>query len=196
MKQTFNPRVLTLLCFILAIALIRILNVVQPSPVSNFTPIGAMGLFGGAYFSSRWKAFTFPLLALLVSDLVINAAVYRGQYGLMYDGWYWVYGIFALIVVYGKVLLNKINIKNLLLASVVAALSHWVLSDFSVWLAGGTDLRTGLPLSRDWSGLIQSLAQGFPFMRNFLAGTIAYSAILFGGFELLQRRFPQLALGK
>lgn len=196
MKQTFNPRVLTLLCFILAIALIRILNVVQPSPVSNFTPIGAMGLFGGAYFSSRWKAFTFPLLALLVSDLVINAAVYRGQYGLMYDGWYWVYGIFTLIVVYGKVLLNKINIKNLLLASVVAALSHWVLSDFSVWLAGGTDLRTGLPLSRDWSGLVQSLAQGFPFMRNFLAGTIAYSAILFGGFELLQRRFPQLALGK
>jgi hypothetical protein len=196
MKQTFNPRVLTLLCFILAIALIRILNVAQPSPVSNFTPIGAMGLFGGAYFSSRWKAFTFPLLALLVSDLVINAAVYRGQYGLMYDGWYWVYGIFALIVVYGKVLLNKINIKNLLLASVVAALSHWVLSDFSVWLAGGTDLRTGLPLSRDWSGLVQSLAQGFPFMRNFLAGTIAYSAILFGGFELLQRRFPQLALGK
>ncbi|WP_028663712.1 DUF6580 family putative transport protein [Runella zeae] len=196
MKQTFNPRVLTLLCFILAIALIRILNVVQPSPISNFTPIGAMGLFGGAYFSSRWKAFTFPLLALLVSDLVINAAVYRGQYGLMYDGWYWVYGIFALIVVYGKVLLNKINIKNLLLASVVVALSHWVLSDFSVWLAGGTDLRTGLPLSRDWSGLIQSLAQGFPFMRNFLAGTIAYSAILFGGFELLQRRFPQLALGK
>lgn len=196
MKQTFNPRVLTLLCFILAIALIRILNVAQPSPVSNFTPIGAMGLFGGAYFSSRGKAFTFPLLALLVSDLVINAAVYRGQYGLIYDGWYWVYGIFALIVVYGKVLLNKINIKNLLLASVVAALSHWVLSDFSVWLAGGTDLRTGLPLSRDWSGLVQSLAQGFPFMRNFLAGTIAYSAILFGGFELLQRRFPQLALGK
>ncbi len=196
MKQTFNPRVLTLLCFILAIALIRILNVAQPSPVSNFTPIGAMGLFGGAYFSSRWKAFTFPLLALLVSDLVINAVVYRGQYGLIYDGWYWVYSIFALIVVYGKVLLNKINIKNLLLASVVAALSHWVLSDFSVWLAGGTDLRTGLPLSRDWSGLVQSLAQGFPFMRNFLAGTIAYSAILFGGFELLQRRFPQLALGK
>ncbi len=196
MKQTFNPRVLTLLCFILAIALIRILNVAQPSPVSNFTPIGAMGLFGGAYFSSRWKAFTFPLLALLVSDLVINAVVYRGQYGLIYDGWYWVYSIFALIVVYGKVLLNKINIKNLLLASVVAALSHWVLSDFSVWLAGGTDLRTGLPLSRDWSGLVQSLAQGFPFMHNFLAGTIAYSAILFGGFELLQRRFPQLALGK
>ncbi len=196
MKNTLNPRFLTLLCFILALALIRILNVAQESPVSNFTPIGAMGLFGGAYFTGRWKAFVFPILTLLISDLLINAVIYKGQYGIIYDGWYWVYGIFALIVLYGKVLLQKINVKNIVLAAVIATLSHWLLSDLSVWLSGGTDLRTGLPLTRDLSGLVQCLAQGFPFMRNFLAGTLAYSALLFGGFEFLKARFPKIALAE
>ncbi|WP_428654755.1 DUF6580 family putative transport protein [Runella sp.] len=196
MKQTLNPRLLTLLCFILAVALIRILNVAQLSPVSNFTPLGAMGLFSGAYFTTRWKAFAFPLLTLLISDLIINAVIYKGQYGIIYNGWYWVYGIFALIVFYGKMLLKKINVKNIVLAAIVATLSHWMLSDSSVWLSGGTDLRTGLPLTRDWAGFVQCLTQGFPFMRNFLAGTLAYSALLFGGFELLKVRFPKLAFAE
>ena len=46
----------------------------------------------------------------------------------------------------------------------------------------------------NWAGLQQALMQGFPFMRNFLAGTLAYSALFFGGFELLKMRFPQLSV--
>lgn len=196
MKQSINPRFTTLLCFILALALIRIINVAQLSPVANFTPLGAMGLFAGAYFSQRWKAFFFPLLTLFISDIVINNVIYGGKYGFIYGGWYWVYGIFALIVFLGNVLLKKVNLKNVVVASVVAAITHWVLSDFTVWLGGGIDLRTQLPLSRDWAGLQQALTQGFPFMRNFLAGTLAYGALFFGGFELLKIRFPQLSVAE
>jgi len=196
MKQSINPRFTTLLCFILALALIRIINVAQLSPVANFTPLGAMGLFAGAYFSQRWKAFFFPLLTLFISDIVINNVIYGGKYGFIYGGWYWVYGIFALIVFLGNVLLKKVNLKNVVVASVVAAITHWVLSDFTVWLGGGIDLRTQLPLNRDWAGLQQALTQGFPFMRNFLAGTLAYGALFFGGFELLKIRFPQLSVAE
>ena len=195
MKQTFNPRFLTLLCFILAMALLRISNTAQLTPFAQYTPLGAMGLFGGAYFSSRWKAFAFPILTLLVSDLVINEVIFHGKYGVMYDGWYWVYGIFAVIVLFGKVILQKINFKNVVLAAVIASVSHWVLADLTVWIGGGTDLRTMLPLSRDWAGYVQCLTQGFPFMKNFLVGTLSYSALLFGAFELLQVRFPKLAIG-
>ena len=193
MKQTLNPRFLTLLCFILAMALLRISNAAQLTPFAQYTPLGAMGLFGGAYFSSRWKAFAFPILTLLVSDLVINKIVFHGKYGVMYDGWYWIYGIFAVIVLFGKVILQKINVKNMVIAAVVASVSHWVLADTTVWVGGGTDLRTMLPLSRDWAGYVQCLTQGFPFMKNFLVGTLAYSGLMFGAFELLQVRFPKLA---
>lgn len=193
MKQTLNPRFLTLLCFILAIALLRIANAAQLTPFANYTPIGALGLFGGAYFSSRWKAFALPVLTLLVSDLVINKVIFQGKYGAMYDSWYWIYGIFALIVLFGKVILQKINVKNVVLAAIIASVSHWILADLTVWIGGGTDLRTMLPLSRDWAGLQQCLIQGFPYMKNFLVGTLAYSGIMFGAFELLQVRFPKLA---
>lgn len=194
MKQTLNPRFLTLLCFILAIALLRIANASQLTPFANYTPIGALGLFGGAYFTSRWKAFALPILTLLVSDLVINKVVFQGKYGAMYDGWYWIYGIFAIIVLFGKVILQKINVQNVVLATIIASVSHWILADLTVWIGGGTDLRTMLPLSRDWAGYVQCLTQGFPYMKNFLIGTLAYSGLMFGAFELLQVRFPKLAI--
>ena len=193
MKQTLNPRFLTLLCFILAIALLRIANAAQLTPFANYTPIGALGLFGGAYFSSRWKAFALPILTLLASDLVINKVIFQGKYGIMYDGWYWIYGIFAIIVLFGKVILQKINVKNVITAAIIASVSHWILADTMVWIGGGTDLRTMLPLSRDLAGYVQCLTQGFPYMKNFLVGTLAYSGLMFGAFELLQVRFPKLA---
>ncbi len=126
MKQQLNPRFLTLLCFILAIAMLRIANSAQLTPVANYTPLGAMGLFGGAYFSNRWKALAFPILTIFVSDVVINKVVYQGKYGMMYDGWYWIYGIFAIIVLFGRVILQKINVQNVVLAAVIASVGGFI----------------------------------------------------------------------
>lgn len=42
--------------------------------------------------------------------------------------------------------------------------------------------------------MMQCYAQGFTFMKNFLVGTLVYSGILFGGFELAQEHFPVLKL--
>lgn len=192
--QKINPRIAVLLTMIVVVAAIRVLNSAQLTPFANFSPIGAMALFGGSYFTSKWKAFLFPILTLLISDIVINTVVYKGAYGIMYSGWYWVYIVFALIVVYGKTLIKKVSVKSVLSASVVAALSHWLISDFTVWLGGGTDLRTMTPLTKDWAGLLQCYVQGFPFMRNFMLGTIVYSGVLFGAFEWMQRRYPALRL--
>ncbi|MFD2571411.1 DUF6580 family putative transport protein [Spirosoma soli] len=194
MKQSINPRSVVLLLFIGLTAAFRITGMAEMSALSHFTPLGAMALFGGAYFSNRWKAFGLPLLTLWISDLIINVGLLNGQFGIMYDGWYWIYGIFALIVWYGQVLLRKVSVKNVLVAALVASLSHWLLADTSVWLVGGTDLRTQLPLSRNFAGWLQCITQGIPYMRNFLAGTLVYSAVLFGGFEWLQARYPKLAV--
>jgi hypothetical protein len=194
LKEKINPRFAVLMLFIIAIAAMRIPNAAQVTPWSNFTPIGAMALFGGGYFSRQWKAILFPLLTLLVSDLIIQAFIFDGEYGVLYSGWYWIYGIFVLITFIGKWMIKKVNIKNVVLAAVVASLSHWLLADFSVWAGGGTDLRTMTPLSRDWAGLLQCYTQGFPFMRNFLAGTLIYSGIMFGAFEWIKAKRPALKL--
>jgi hypothetical protein len=79
-----------------------------------------------------------------------------------------------------------------MLAAITASLTHWMLADFTVWASGGTDLRTMTPLSRDWAGLMQCYIQGFPFMNNFLAGTLVYSALMFGTFEWMKVNKPAL----
>lgn len=192
--QKINPRITALLLMIVAVAFVRVLNSAQLTPFANFSPIGAMALFGGSYFTSKWKAFLFPILTLLISDIVINTVVFKGAYGVMYSGWYWVYIVFAIIVFYGKTVIKNVSVKNVLGASVIAALSHWLIADFSVWLGGGTDLRTMTPLTKDFAGLLQCYVQGFPFMRNFMLGTIVYSGVLFGAFEWMQSRYPALKL--
>ena len=138
--EKFNPRILVLLVMMVGVAAMRIPNAAQLTLWANFTPIGAMGLFGGAYFTNKWKAYAFPLITLLISDLIINLFIFDGKYGVMYGKWYIIYGIFALIVFFGKILIKKVNIHNILLASVIAALSHWLIADFTVWMGGGTDL--------------------------------------------------------
>ena len=183
-----------LIVIMVIVAAMRIPNAAQLTPWSNFSPIGAMGLFGGACFTSRWKKFAFPLLTLFASDLIISLFVFDGKYGILYGGWYWIYGIFAAIVLLGDWLIRKVSFKNVLIASVAAALLHWMLADFAVWAGGGTDLRTGLPLSRNWSGLQQCYIQGFPYIKNFFAGTLAYSALMFGVFEWMRQRNPKLNL--
>ena len=192
--KKINPCFAVLLLLMIVVATMRIPNAAQLTPWANFTPIGAMGLFGGAYFTSKWKAFAFPLLTLLISDLIIHLFVFEGKYGAMYSGWYVIYGVFTLIVFYGKWILQKVSVKNVVIASVVAALSHWLIADFTVWIGGGTNLRTMTPLTKNGAGLMQCYVQGFPFMKNFLMGTLVYNGILFGGFKLVQQRFPVLKL--
>jgi hypothetical protein len=190
--EKINPRFAVLALFMIVVAAMRIPNAAQLTPWSNFTPIGAMGLFGGAYFTKQWKAVLFPLLTLLVSDLIIQAFVFNGQYGILYSGWYWIYGIFILITFIGKWLIKKVTVKNVIVAAITASLTHWLIADFTVWAGGGTDIRTMTPLSRDWAGLQQCYIQGFPFMKNFLIGTLVYSGILFGIFEWVKQKNPQL----
>lgn len=192
--QKINPRFTVLLLLMMAAAAMRIPDAASLTPWSHFTPIGAMGLFGGAYFTKKWKAILFPILTLLFSDLIINIFIHDGKYGILYSGWYMIYGIFVLICFIGKWLITTVNVKNVLAAALVASLSHWLLADFTVWAGGGIDLRTMQPLSRNWEGLMQCYTQGLPFMKNFLTGTIIYSSILFGSFEWMKKRNNSLQL--
>jgi hypothetical protein len=59
-----NIRFVVLLAFILLAGLIRLTCSFSANPIMNFTPLGAMALFGGAYFKDRWKSYILPLLTL------------------------------------------------------------------------------------------------------------------------------------
>src|SRR5215831_759303 len=139
--KNFNPGTLVLLTFIFFTAALRVifnLNY-EISPIANFSPLGAMALFGGAYFNKKWKAFAFPLLMLFVSDFVLHQTVFK-KYGngFLYGSWYWVYGAFGLMVLCGRWLLAKITVTSFMISVVTCVFIHWIVTDLGVWIGSKT----------------------------------------------------------
>jgi len=154
----------------------------------NFTPIGAMALFGAAYFSQRYLAFVIPIISMWFSDLVLNNIVY-GQYFdnfvWVYDGFYWTYGVFILIGLIGFILLKTLRPQRLIIASLSASVLFFLISNFGVWASGTI-------YSNSFSGLISCYVAGIPFFKNTLVGDLVYCGVLFGAFEFAQYKFPVL----
>ena len=185
--KSIQPRTTALMVILLAAAAFRLLQSSNIfSFMSNVTPVGAIALFGGCYFADRWKAFLVPLLALWLSDAFLNRIYYFDHWTFYYSGAYWIYGSFALMVVLGQ-LIKKVTVLNVLLGGVSAALLHWIVSDFGVWV-GGT------MYTKDLSGFLQCYMLALPFLKNMLIGNLVFCGILFGGFEWMQRRYPNLSL--
>ena len=155
--------------------------------IANFSGIGAVALFGGAYFKNKINAFLLPVLVLLLSDLGL-ALTMGVDYGF-YQGWYFTYIAFILMVLVGKLMIGKVNVTSVLGASIIGVLIHWVISDFGVWFGSTFYPQT---LAGFWACLVAAI----PFELKFLYGTIGYSALMFGAFEALKVKFPSLSFVK
>jgi len=186
--QKIHIRNAVLMLIIVLIASIRVFNNfnTQITVLANYSPLAAMALFGGAYFKDNIKAIFFPVLTILLSDLILFATVYK-EYGngFLYDGWYWVYGAFILIALTGKFIIKKISVQRIALAIVVSVFIHWIITDLGVWIGSKTWPQT-------WSGFNACLVSAIPFELRLVTATIVYSAIMFGVFEWVKRKNPVL----
>jgi len=170
--------------FILLAALSRIL----PHPY-NFTPLGAIALFGAAYFTDKKWAILIPLLAMWVSDVLLNNFFYSSFYEgftVFTSAMFWVYGSLILIALLGMKFLKKVTIPRVLGSALSASVIFFVVSNFGVWLASPMYPQT-------LEGLIACYTAAIPFFHNTLAGDVIYCATLFGAFEYARYRFPSLS---
>ncbi|MCB0522209.1 MAG: hypothetical protein H6577_13865 [Lewinellaceae bacterium] len=179
--------VLGLLVFIAALSRL-IPHAFGAAHLFNFSPVGALALFGGAYFHKNLTGFILPFAALWLSNVMLDN-LFFAQY---YDGFVWfanweVYLAFALIVVLGTILLRKISLLRLAGASLGASVLFFLTTNFFVW-ANGT------MYAKSMEGLVTCYVAAIPFFWNTVAGDLFYVAILFGVFEWAQRRYPSLVL--
>ncbi len=142
----------------------------------NFTAVGAIALFGGAYFSDKKYAFIVPIAAMLLTDLII------GFHGGMMS----VYLSFVLIVGIGIVLSRNIKFKNVLAASLMSSILFFIITNFQVWLQS-----TLYP--KNISGLIACYVAAIPFFHYTVLGDLFFVGALFGFFAFLQTKFPLLS---
>ncbi len=177
--QKINSRTVVLILMIVGAAAMRLVSYKFPYVLSNFTPVGAIALFGGAYFTDKWKAYAVVLVTLFASDVLINY-LYTSKWVLWYSGSMWVYLTFGIMVFVGS-LIRKVNIASVGVASLVSVAIHWLVIDLP-WIYGTL-------YTHDLKGYGQSLVAAIPFERNMVLGDIVFCTILFGGFELAKSKY-------
>ena len=149
----------------------------------NFTAVGAVGLFAGAYFTRKYWAFFIPLVALWISDLALNNLVYAHYYeGFVWftQGAFWIYLGFALNVVIGMFIIKRFKVGSILVGAILASLAFFLVSNFGAWVS---PLPPHFPAT--FSGLLAAYGAGLPFLLNSLLANIFFSFVLFGGYEFI-----------
>ncbi|NVK21397.1 MAG: hypothetical protein HWD86_02670 [Kangiellaceae bacterium] len=152
-----KTKTITLIAIIFALALYRLL----PHPL-NVTPVMAMALFSGAHFDKKVYAVLVPLLAMLLSDLIIG----------LHNTIFFVYFAMLISVLLGFWLRHSISSGRVLLASVAGSLLFFVITNFGVWLMNDF-------YSKDILGLAESYLMALPFLQRSLLGDLFFNGVLF-----------------
>jgi hypothetical protein len=148
----------------------------------NVQPVAAMALFAGANFDRRAWALAIPLIAMLLSDLALELIAGHGFHALMPI----VYVSMAAIVGIGVLIGKRRSAAWIAGGAISGALLFFVATNFAVWL-------TSAMYPPTIEGLMACYVAALPFFANSLVGDLGFAAALFGGYALLQHRFPVLA---
>jgi hypothetical protein len=135
----------------------------------NFTPITSLALFSGLMFKRRWLSITIPILAMILSDLVLGFSEIT----------IWVYlGISAISMV--SWFQRKININSILISSLV----FFIISNFGVWVIG-------YPHTID--GLLTCFTLAIPFFGYSILGDLFWGYTFKYSYKLLESKILKVA---
>jgi hypothetical protein len=135
----------------------------------NFVPIFSCLLFFGANRPKRELAI--PLFALIGVDIFLTIH----QYGYQLTSghavtWMW---YLAVLILGAGMLRNSISTPRVIGASLLASVSFFLVSNFTVWAEWGMYPKT-------FSGLGICYAAALPFFRNSLVSETTFSLLIFG----------------
>ena len=141
----------------------------------NFAPLAAIALCAAAYFPAKYK-FTVPMIALLISDVVLN--IHYG-FSLLSPFVLSHYLGFALVGCLGLLLQNRRSLKTLLPASIAGSVIFYIVTNLVSWLFDPGYVK-------NFTGLVQALTVGLPaysstptwiFFRNTLLSDLFFTLL-------------------
>lgn len=155
--------------------------------IPNFSAIGALALFCGAMINRGKYSVFIPFAALLAGDLILAATgkLYSDYFA---DGYFiYVYVGFALTWMIGRLLKNKVNVSNIVLASIAASLTFFIVTNFGSWLQISYYPKTINGLGQAYlAGLVfykQDILSNF--FLNQLIADLFFSSVFFGGYAMI-----------
>ncbi len=181
MKDSIRQTLRDVLVFALLIAIGVVGRWAQPDWC--FTPIAAVAVFAGFYFSRIGVALLVPLAVLGISDLVLPA---YGSGGVML----FTYAAMSLPVLLGRLLRGDHSIGSTAwrwaVCGLVPATLFYLVTNFAVWAFESMYPKT-------LTGLIACYWAAVPFYRWMAAGDVLYMTVLFGCWALAGARFSSVA---
>jgi hypothetical protein len=171
-----NKRILAIVGLIFAAAFLRL---IPHAP--NFSPIGAIALFGGAYLGRSYLAYLVPIIAMLISDLFL------GFYGLEMLV---TYGAIVGAIFIGTQINNNLTWYKVAMGSVGSSILFFLITNCVFFYPASM----GNLYTNDFAGLMSSYIAGIPFFQNTFASDLVYNTLLFGSFYLMSINIPSLKL--
>ena len=150
--------------------------------IFNLSPIGAMGIFGGARLRG-WQAYGMPWAIMIATDLFLwMIHGFDPDYSLLHPSRPLVYGSFMLYVLIGRFLVSTHSPVRIGAASLAGSLQFFLITNFGAWLENPS------LYSRDFVGLLQCYVAGLPFALPTVVGDLSFTAVLFGVHALIVQR--------
>jgi len=157
---------------------------------SGFSPVIAIALFSGFIIKQRDMSFLLPLLALFISDAIIQFLYIQDlfPYAGFYNHQLKNYLILLVATLIGWALKGR-SYSRLLIGAVAAPSIFFLLSNFSVWLTAKEVIYT-----RDFNGIMTSYAAGLPFYKNALMATLIFLPAILIIYNYLTRKKAVLTI--
>jgi hypothetical protein len=156
---------------------------------SGFSPVIAIALFSGFIMRQKDISFILPLLALFISDAVIQLLYAQNLFP--YPGFYhgqWVnYLILMSATLIGWALKGK-NYSNLAIGAVAAPTIFFLISNLTVWMG------SQVTYTKDFSGLMNCYTAALPFYKNALIATVLFLPVILVMYNYMTRHKAQLTL--
>lgn len=155
----------------------------------NFAPLAASGIFAGAFLKKRY-ALIVPLASVILSDYLLLYFHPFGEKLFNFSTIYPVSAMFHSTTAYvwvsltisgliGVWLKNRKKTRNIVIASLLASIQFYLITNFGVWASG--------MYARGVDGLLTSYIMGIPFFQWTIIGDLFFTAVFFVGHSLAER---------
>ena len=135
----------------------------------NFTPVTSLALFSGLMLKRKWLSIVIPLIAMMISDMVLGFSLIS----------LWVYLGIALIS-FVSWFFNKINVNSILLSSLV----FFIVSNFGVWV---------LDYPHTIEGLVMCYTLAIPFFGYSILGDLFWGYTFKHSYKFIESKFLKVA---
>lgn len=186
-----NSRNIVFTVVLIAIATITKIICAANLSLSGFSPIIAIALFSGMIIKDKQASFLMPLLALFISDVLIQILYKFGVFAFagFYKGQFINYALILLTTLIGWALQGK-KLASIATGAIIAPTLFFLLSNFSVWFFSTTHTL----YSYDAKGLMACYIAALPFYKNALTATIVFLPAILAGYNYIVKAKPRLTL--